>query len=75
MFEKTRLPYADPANWARAKNTPGARRDFTTHDYIPGQAIPTHPQWCSRLCHAKHASNDRSGWSVNSSSLAGQCTR
>lgn len=41
MANPTRLPYADPANWARARNTPGARRDFTTHDYIPGQAIPT----------------------------------
>src|ERR1700675_953186 len=42
-----RLPYADPANWRRAKNTPGALRDFTTHDYIPGQPIPTwikHPE-------------------------------
>lgn len=36
-----RLPYADPANWRRALNTPGARRDFTSHDYIPGQPIPT----------------------------------
>lgn len=36
-----KLPYADPANWRRALNTPGARRDFTTHDYIPGQPIPT----------------------------------
>jgi hypothetical protein len=36
-----RLPYADPANWRRAMNTPGALRDFTTHDYIPGQPIPT----------------------------------
>lgn len=36
-----RLSYADPANWRRALNTPGARRDFTTHDYIPGQPIPT----------------------------------
>jgi hypothetical protein len=41
MVDKSRLPYADPANWARARNTPGALRDFTTHDYIPGQAIPT----------------------------------
>jgi len=38
---ETRLPYADPANWRRALNTPGALRDFTTHDYIPGQPIPT----------------------------------
>jgi len=38
---QTRLPYADPANWRRALNTPGANRDFTTHDYIPGQPIPT----------------------------------
>lgn len=36
-----RLPYADPANWRRAMATPGALRDFTTHDYIPGQPIPT----------------------------------
>ena len=41
MVDPTRLPYADPANWARARATPGALRDFTTHDYIPGQAIPT----------------------------------
>jgi hypothetical protein len=41
MVDQTRLPYADPANWARARHTPGARRDFSTHDYIPGQAIPT----------------------------------
>ncbi len=41
MVDQTRLPYADPANWRRAKATPGALRDFTTHDYIPGQAIPT----------------------------------
>jgi len=41
MADQRRLPYADPANWARARNTPGARRDFTTHDYIPGQGIPT----------------------------------
>ncbi len=41
MKAQNRLPYADPANWARAKATPGALRDFTTHDYIPGQAIPT----------------------------------
>lgn len=41
MAQNPRLPYADPANWARAKKTPGARRDFSTHDYIPGQAIPT----------------------------------
>jgi hypothetical protein len=41
MVDKNRRPYADPANWARAMNTPGALRDFTTHDYIPGQAIPT----------------------------------
>lgn len=41
MVDRSRLPYADPANWDRARNTPGALRDFTTHDYIPGQAIPT----------------------------------
>lgn len=41
MADRTRLPYADPANWARARATPGALRDFTTHDYIPGQPIPT----------------------------------
>lgn len=41
MVENNRLPYADPALWARGKATPGALRDFTTHDYIPGQAIPT----------------------------------
>ncbi len=36
-----RLPYTDPAAWERAKATPGVLRDFTTHDYIPGQPIPT----------------------------------
>ncbi len=36
-----KMDYADPSLWARAKNTPGALRDFTTHDYIPGQPIPT----------------------------------
>ena len=36
-----KTPYADPRLWERAKATPGALRDFTTHDYIPGQAIPT----------------------------------
>jgi len=41
MVDQTRLPYADPALWGRARNTPGALRDFTTHDYIPGQPIPT----------------------------------
>jgi hypothetical protein len=41
MAKDMRLPYADPANWRRAANTPGALRDFTTHDYIPGQPIPT----------------------------------
>jgi hypothetical protein len=41
MTDPNRLPYADPANWRRATNTPGALRDFTSHDYIPGQPIPT----------------------------------
>ncbi len=41
MVDQTRLPYADPALWRRTKATPGALRDFTTHDYIPGQPIPT----------------------------------
>jgi hypothetical protein len=41
MVDQTRLPYADPASWARAKAVPGALRDFTTKDYIPGQPIPT----------------------------------
>ncbi len=36
-----KMEYANPALWARAKNTPGADRDFSTHDYIPGQPIPT----------------------------------
>lgn len=36
-----KTPYANPALWERPKATPGARRDFSTHDYIPGQAIPT----------------------------------
>ena len=36
-----KTPYADPRLWERAKAPPGALRDFTTHDYIPGQAIPT----------------------------------
>lgn len=36
-----KTPYANPDLWRRAKSTPGAYRDFTTHDYIPGQAIPT----------------------------------
>jgi hypothetical protein len=41
MVDQTRLPYANPDNWRRAQATPGALRDFTTHDYIPGQPIPT----------------------------------
>jgi hypothetical protein len=41
MTDKNRLPYMDPKLWERAKGTPGAIRDFSTHDYIPGQAIPT----------------------------------
>jgi hypothetical protein len=41
MVDRNRLPYADPTLWRRAAATPGALRDFTTHDYIPGQAIPT----------------------------------
>ena len=36
-----KLPYANPDLWKRTKATPGALRDFTTHDYIPGQPIPT----------------------------------
>ena len=36
-----KTPYANPDLWQRSKATPGARRDFTTHDYIPGQSIPT----------------------------------
>ncbi len=36
-----KLPYANPDLWQRTKATPGASRDFSTHDYIPGQAIPT----------------------------------
>lgn len=41
MNDKNRLLYADPDLWRRARATPGANRDFSTHDYIPGQAIPT----------------------------------
>ena len=36
-----KIPYANPDLWKRARNTPGAYRDFSTHDYIPGQPIPT----------------------------------
>lgn len=32
--------YANPKLWDRARNTPGVLRDFSTHDYIPGQPIP-----------------------------------
>jgi hypothetical protein len=38
---ETKTPYLDPAWYARARSTPGAARDFTVHDYIPGQPIPT----------------------------------
>ena len=36
-----KTPYANPALWDRARNAPGVLRDFQTHDYIPGQPIPT----------------------------------
>lgn len=39
MNEK--IAYADPGLWRRAKAAPGAYRDFSVHDYIPGQPIPT----------------------------------
>ena len=41
MNDPNRIAYADPALWRRPRGTPGANRDFSTHDYVPGQPIPT----------------------------------
>ena len=39
--ELVKVPYLDPYMYARARHTPGVQRDFTTHDYVPGQPIPS----------------------------------
>lgn len=41
MSGPVKVSYLDPMMYARARNTPGVNRDFTTHDYVPGQPIPT----------------------------------